>query len=528
MCWMSPSVSEGVLDVLPPFALINRWRPVGRVTCAFPTAGSSWRGLLARLLPEITGNSRGTMSRDPHFDQILGVLAELGAGPEHVSAVAEAYMQRPGPELAEPSPTTTPTCAKATKHVFLGPKNMPKHKIPNSLHQKGHIQWRNGVARLLARESVLQPDGSIKRELVPFPLGRVSPEEAEQRRVEIIAQLASQTTPTNCITVKEFIEQRFFPDHVSNLRLATRRVYKSILYGHIVSAYGDTQLRHLGVLDLQRLCNLKRDNGYSAETLKHIKAYSSAFLEYAKDLGIITSNPARAIRLPRRHDKNVRVTPDEAQAGNLLAVVRRPAFRPIYEMVFFSCCTSVHYAEMAGLRIRRLNLTSEATIADGQNLPAYSVAIREDYYRGEFGPTKNKGRERIEGVASDVVPRLLAHLARSQFLGPDDLVFGDEEGKPMDEDKTRRKLVAACKEAGIPRLGWHAFRRYFATQSDREEMHQVDRQNSLGHSSQEMTAHYTTEDLKRRQPHVERIARGLLAASGESDAVTSPLPGKAK
>src|ERR1035437_8781238 len=494
-------------------------RPVG--------PSCSWQPSRKRCA-RLSLGSRGTMFRDPHFDQILGVLAALAAGPEHVSAVAEAYMQRPGPELAEPSPTTTPTCAKATKHVFLGPKNMPKHKIPNSLHQKGHIQWRNGVARLLARESVLQPDGSIKRELVPFPLGRVSLEEAEKRRVEIIAQLALQTTPTDRITVKEFIEQRFFPDHVSNLRLATRRVYKSILYGHIVAAYGDTQLRHLGVLELQRLCNLKRDNGYSAGTLKHIKAYSSAFLEYAKDLGIITSNPARAIRLPRRHDKKVRVTPDEAQAGNLLAVVRRPAFRPIYEMVLFSCSTSVHYAEMAGLRIRSEEHTSEPTIADGQNLPAYSVPIREDYYRGEFGPTKNKGRERIEGVASDVVPRLLAHLARSQFLGPDDLVFGDEEGKPMDEDKTRRKLVAACKEAGIPRLGWHAFRRYFATQSDRKGMHQVDRQNSLGHSSQEMTAHYTTEDLKRRQPHVERIARGLLEAAGEIDAVTSPLPRKTK
>src|ERR1019366_4873680 len=95
---------QGILDLLPTFALINRWRPVGRVTCAFPTAGSSWRGLLARLLPEITGNSRGTMSRDPHFNQILGVLAGLGAGPEQVSAVAQAYMQRPGAEPAEPAP----------------------------------------------------------------------------------------------------------------------------------------------------------------------------------------------------------------------------------------------------------------------------------------------------------------------------------------------------------------------------------------------------------------------------------------
>jgi integrase len=72
----------------------------------------------------------------------------------------------------------------------------------------------------------------------------------------------------------------------------------------------------------------------------------------------------------------------------------------------------------------------------------------------------------------------------------------------MDEDKTRRKLVAACKEAGIPRLGWHSFRRYFATQSAREEMHQVDRQNSLGHSSQEMTV---SAGIK--HPHFCRFCR---------------------
>src|ERR1035437_9566045 len=112
------------------------------------------------------------MSRDLHFDQILGVLAGLGAGPEQVSAVAQSYLRRPIPEPSEASPTTTPTCVKATKHVFLGPKNMPKHKIPNSLHQKGPTGGRTGGARPLPGKSVLQPEGSIKRELAPFPRGR--------------------------------------------------------------------------------------------------------------------------------------------------------------------------------------------------------------------------------------------------------------------------------------------------------------------------------------------------------------------
>src|ERR1035437_194348 len=82
--------------------------------------------------------------------------------------------------------------------------------------------------------------------------------------------------------------------------------------------------------------------------------------------------------------------------------------------------------------------------------------------------------------------------------------------KEISEDQTRRKLVTACKKAGIPRLGWHAFRRYFATQTDRNGMRPLDRQNSLGHASQEMTAHYTTEDLERRRPAVNAIAKGLF------------------
>src|ERR1019366_10273358 len=90
------------------------------------------------------------------------------------------------------------------------------------------------------------------------------------------------------------------------------------------------------------------------------------------------------------------------------------------------------------------------------------------------------------------------------------LVWLPKGRKEISEDQTRRKLVTACKKAGIPRLGWHAFRRYFATQTDRNGMRPLDRQNSLGHVSQEMTAHYTTEDLERRRPAVKAIAKGLF------------------
>ena len=115
------------------------------------------------------------MSRDPHFDEILGVLAELGAGPEHVSAVAQAYLRRPDSGPTEPPPTTTLTCAKPTRRVSMKRKNMPKHNMPKSLGQNGHIQWRNGVARLIAADSFLNASQEMTAHYTTEDLKRRQP-----------------------------------------------------------------------------------------------------------------------------------------------------------------------------------------------------------------------------------------------------------------------------------------------------------------------------------------------------------------
>ena len=448
-------------------------------------------------------------------------LSDLMEGPPAQPAPARAL-------AAAPVPITGNTGVEPTKRVSLEMKSMPKATLPRSLDPKGHIQWRKGTARVIIPETVLQADGSYERQRIAYPLGRVTPEEAERLREQIATRNVSKTPPTARTTVRDFIEQRYYPDVLSNLSLSSRKTYRSILGTHLIPAYGDMQLRQLTVAHLQRLCNDKRDQGLSVETLKHIRDYTSAVLEYAKELGVIAVNPARVVRLPRKQEKRTRITLDEVENGRLLAVVRDPLYSPLFEMVFSSCCTGSNYSEMAGLRIRRLNLTGEPTMADGKNLPPYSMAIRETYYRGGFGEPKNRGRKRIESLPDDLVGVLQTHLARRRFVNPDDLVFCDENGGPLNEHKIRRKLVAACKLAGIPRLGWNAFRRYFATQTDRKGMHPLDRQNSLGHASQEMTAHYTTADLERRRPYVEQIAKGLVKASSGEIGVTKPTPDKAK
>jgi integrase len=198
----------------------------------------------------------------------------------------------------------------------------------------------------------------------------------------------------------------------------------------------------------------------------------------------------------------------------LLPILKSPEYAPLFEFVLLAATTSIHYAEAMALRWKRTNLNPVPTIADGANLPAQSVSVRENFYRGSFGTTKTKARNRIEPLPGTVVEVLTNLKAGSLFTGPDDLVFCDQAtGEPLDEDVLRRKLKKAGSQAGIPwKMGTHCFRRYYATESDRKGMSAEDRQASLGHASAEMTAHYTTADIERRRPVANQIAEDLAGA----------------
>lgn len=51
-------------------------------------------------------------------------------------------------------------------------------------------------------------------------------------------------------------------------------------------------------------------------------------------------------------------------------------------MALVSMTTSLNVAEMLALRWRRLNLTGEMAVVCGEVLQPWSLAVRENYYRG--------------------------------------------------------------------------------------------------------------------------------------------------
>ena len=105
---------------------------------------------------------------------------------------------------------------------------------------------------------------------------------------------------------------------------------------------------------------------------------------------------------------------------------------PVREMALVSMTTSLNVAEMCALRWRRVNLTGEPTAVNGELLPPFSLAVRENYYDGKFGSVKAKSRSRNVPLGDTVVAALTALRQRPQFVGPDDLVFASRTGTPVD------------------------------------------------------------------------------------------------
>jgi integrase len=234
------------------------------------------------------------------------------------------------------------------------------------------------------------------------------------------------------------------------MKYAGREHYRWVLDRHILPAIGDMKMRDVNLAHLQKLCSLKLDSGLSVQTVTHIRSGLSAIFSRASALRIVEGvNPASAIRLPEMVRKE-RHTPTDEEARALLAVLEDPSYAPCREMAILSCSCSTHFAEMCALRWKRVNLTDRPMIADGKNLPPFSMAIRENYYRKEFGSPKTKARNRIEPLTPELVRVLSSLKEGTTFDGPEDLVFCGEGGKPLDGDVMRPNSLKRERRREFP------------------------------------------------------------------------------
>lgn len=196
------------------------------------------------------------------------------------------------------------------------------------------------------------------------------------------------------------------------------------------------------------------------------------------------------------------------QMGSDLLMALPPTARA---MALLSMTTSLNVAEMLGLRWKRVNLTDAIAIVGADVMTPRSLAVRENYYRGQFGSVKAKSRRRDVPLSGSVVGALLELKAASKYSEPEALVFATRNGTPFSErNLLRRVLKPAGEKLGIPWLRWHVFRHTHATLGEQIGMALSDRQAQMGHGDVRMTMHYTHSDMNRRRQSVEAMTDRLV------------------
>ena len=414
------------------------------------------------------------------------------------------------------------------------------------LQQQGDLYKQGGWWKLRWHEDHIKANGEVKRgwskSVCVGPCeGPRAFTEKEARRLawdNFLSRLdQNNRTPQSILTVREFVERKFVPEHVVHKKHGGREHYNSqlpfVLDGvpdvklsrggktrfkpgeeppsiRRRHGIGDMRLRDVQREDVQRLVGTMLQCGYSTQSAKHVRTVVSAIYTHAEQEGWFSGpNPAKFVKLPEM----VRAAPHALsleQFAELLAVLPKvPRL-----MVFLAVMTSMNIAEICGLRWKRLNLTAEPVIMDAELLPPFHAGVREQWYKRQWGSVKAKARRRNVLLPRWAVKELLELQQRPKWVGLDDSVFAGCSGNPQSENAMlKRHVKPAGAKLGMPWLSWHHLRHTFATLADREKISIGERKELMGHAHAEMTLHYTHTPTEQARNVLERLAEKVVRAA---------------
>jgi integrase len=284
----------------------------------------------------------------------------------------------------------------------------------------------------------------------------------------------------SAMSLADFVQRKFIPEYVQIRRSAGRAHFHAILKHvlcpeDIALAYGggsekadvkrktiqgwpfmgSLRIRDIDENRIQQLTSTALGHGYSIQTVTHIRNVLRAIFSHAiRACGYGGLNPATQVTLPAMTRKKAH-TLTLAQLKQVLPVMHYPE----KGIALFALLTEMSVAEICGLQWQYVNMTSSGIAADQDWFPPKTIAVRNQWYRGEFGPAIGS-RNRFVPVP-DLLCSILRDLkSRKQFTRPQDFVIASRSGTPVyPENIAARRLKSIGKAFEMPWLSWHVFHR---------------------------------------------------------------------
>jgi integrase len=381
------------------------------------------------------------------------------------------------------------------------------------LPRNDDLYLEDGFWKLRRRVDPNDANGLVDRRLrKPAWLGpavgpqRITKKEAERIALENFPSRTDWNAPALqfAITVADFVEKKFVPEHVAMKKLSGQTHYHAILK-HVIRPeevdrvfhvdlekskpklkavpdwpyLGNVRLRDVRPDNVRQLISAATARGYSTQTVKHIRNVVGAIFTHArKERYFAGENPASQVAMPGLSRKEARAL-TLAEAQEVLGVMRYPE----REMTLIAILTGMNMAEICGIQWRRVNLTETWSNADGEPIPPRSIAVRKEWYRGELANVGQKSRHKNRPIPQPLLPMLVGLSQRAKFTGPDDFVFVSQAGTPINENNVAaRRLKPIGRALHMPWLSWHVIRRAHTTLAYEIGMQHLDRMAASGYS----------------------------------------------
>src|SRR5439155_23101025 len=211
----------------------------------------------------------------------------------------------------------------------------------------------------------------------------------------------------------------------------------------------------------------------ASKTIRNMHGCLRAVFNQGKAWDLVRTNPAQGVRLPRKKARKPPVVLAKQDIRRVIEALPEPTKSIVTLMVI----GSLRIGEVTALRWERIH--------------SDRIEIVERFYEGEFDDTKtDAGRRTIPLDSFGILGAVLdATWQRSKYRKPDDLVFTNAKGGPVNRrNLLRRHLKPTIKKLGLPAtVDFRSFRTMHSSLMSSAGVRPEVTRDNMGHATVDVT-----------------------------------------
>lgn len=305
--------------------------------------------------------------------------------------------------------------------------------------------------------------------------------EAQQALDEYNKQKAAGAVPATdklSMTVGQVYEAWAGPNNRRRTASATR--LGRISWTKRLSRFAQVKMRDMSVDDWQSVLDESEESGLSQSTINNDAALIHHLNSYAMERDIIVKDYSEFIEIPNVGPKYEKGSLSDLQIKQLEQMAADGV--PWADTVLMLCYTGFRISEF-------LTLTPFNYHVEG-GIPYF-----------QHGSKTAAGRDRLVPIHPKIQPYVDRWLAKGG-----DTIICDDAGTPITDGHYRHQIFPSIVKAlGLPQATPHWCRHTFATRTKTAGVDDFARHRILGHADQNITDHYTHENIPWLSQELQKV-----------------------